>query len=74
MRTEFRRVKHGQMPDDVSRKIKIAMRERRTPIKLGQGYVIGENCAKSFRKDLLEKSKTAQRRRDKEAIKKGLEE
>ena len=50
------------------------MREARTPIKVREDYVVEEKCAKAFRKDLVEKSKTAQRRRDKEAIKKGLEE
>ena len=74
MRTEFKRVKHGQLPGDNSRTLKIAMREKRTPIKVREDYVVEEKCAKAFRKDLVEKSKTAQRRRDKEAIKKGLEE
>jgi phage gp16-like protein len=77
MRSEFKRVKHGQIPGDYGRQIKIAMREKRTPIKMVRSvdsWVIGDNCAKVFRKDIVAKSKTVQRRRDKEAVKKGLED
>jgi hypothetical protein len=74
MKNEFKRVKHGQIPGDLGRKSKIAMREKRTPIQVRSDVVIEETQAKSFRQTLTEKSKTVQRRRDKKAIKQGIDE
>jgi hypothetical protein len=74
MKNEFKRVKHGQIPGDLGRKSKIAMREKRTPIQVRSDVVIEEKQAKSFRQTLTEKSKTVQRRRDKKAIKQGIDE
>ena len=74
MRAEFKRAKHGQIPSDVGRNFRISMREKRIPMDLAMGRVIGDKCAKGFRQDLVVKSKTVQRRRDKKAIKSGLEE
>lgn len=64
MSTEFKRVKHGHTPGDLPRRIKIAMREKRVPVKVFSWQIITVNQAKSFRRDLIKKSKTVQRRRD----------
>ena len=74
MKNEFKRVKHGQIPGDYRRKFKIAMREKRAPIQVTSDVVIEEKPAKLFRQFLTEKSKTVQRRRDKKAIKQGMDE
>lgn len=68
MQTEFKRVKHGEQPGDVHRSAKIAMREKKTPIRIFPWQSLDDACAKSFRKYLQEKSKKVQRRRDKRAI------
>ena len=53
---EHKRVKHGHLPGDISRWHKIELREKPN---------IEPNRSKAFRKHLQEKSKKAQRRRDK---------
>lgn len=72
MLTEFKRVKHGELPGDISRRHLIAMREKRVPFRVyyGGGHFqqIGIKCAKVFRKNLTKKSRTVQRRRDKKEI------
>ena len=68
MDSEFKRVKHGAVPGDVSKRIKIAMREKKMPVEVFPWYVIEDPCAKSFRKYLQEKSKKVQRRRNKKEI------
>ncbi len=54
MSNEFKRVKHGQKPGDLPKGFKIAMREKRIPIR----------AAKTFRKILSKKGRKVQRRRD----------
>jgi hypothetical protein len=66
---EFKRVKHGEQPGDLSRQTKIKMREGRTPFRVFPWQLINNNCAKEFRKYLIQKSRTVQRRRDKNACK-----
>ena len=72
MQTEFKRIKHGEMPGDIHRKRKIAMREKHVPFVIdyggGYGQEIDEKSAKTFRRFLQDKSKKRQRRRDKEVI------
>lgn len=70
--SEFKRVKHGELPGDVSRKTKIKMRERSLPFWIWPWQYISDKCIQSFRRDLRQKSKKRQRRRDKETIKEGL--
>lgn len=69
--SEHKRVKHGSLPGDVSRRTKIAMREKRKITWVG--YPIPEACAKSFRKYVQDKSRKVQRRRDRREIERGLE-
>lgn len=72
MITEFKRVKHGELPGDISRWAKIRMRENKgrkgTAFNLWPWQRLNEKLSKSFRRYLLDKSRTVQRRRDKEAI------
>lgn len=69
---EHKRVKHGQQPGDVDRWHKIDMREKRTPVYVFPWQTLNEACAKAFRRYLIDKSRTVQRRRDKRAIKEQL--
>lgn len=41
----------GQVPGDISRGKKIAMLEKDVPVVVSAWHLIGEKCAKSFRKD-----------------------
>ena len=74
MLTEFKRIKHGELPGDISRRAKILMRERGGRFNVFPWQYISENCAKVYRRFLQDKSKSRQRRRDKQAIVDGLEE
>lgn len=71
MHNEFKRVKHGHLPGDVSKKRLIQMRETRGPVFIryssSYAHIIGEAACKQFRKGLAEKSKKVQRRRNKKA-------
>ena len=69
---EHKRVKHGQIPGDVHRRVKIDMREKRVPIQASPWHLISQTCAKVYRRLLQDKSRTAQRQRDKKAIRDGL--
>lgn len=73
-RNEHKRVKHRQEPGDVPKQVKIAMREKRTPIQLFPWQVISDEAAKTFRNVVKEKGRTVQRRRDKAAIEAELED
>lgn len=68
MDIEFKRIKHGQMPGDLPKRMKIWMREGRAPFMAWPWPVVSEKQAKSFRRFLSEKSRTVQRRRDKREI------
>ncbi len=67
--TEFKRVKHGQLPGDVHKSEKIAMREKLTPKPLPYPGTLltWTRRSKRYRKDLVLKSKSVQRQRDKKA-------
>lgn len=71
---EHRRVKHGEMPGDVSRRTKIAMREKPGVSHLFLSQTIGEACCRSFRSYLADKGRTVQRRRDRRTIEEQLYE
>lgn len=71
-RNEHKRVKHGHVPGDVSKSIKIRMREGNTPILVSAWHTISEQAAKVYKKMLAKKSKKRQRRRDKERIQEEL--
>jgi len=72
-RNEFKRVKHGHLPGDVHKGIKIAMREKLGEIIIAPWHTISEKAAKVYRKIISKKSKKRQRRRDKERVKEELE-
>lgn len=81
-RNEHKRVKHGHVPGDISKKNKIAMREKDTPIVIlygkgvdGKRYetVIEEKAAKSYRKFIRDKSKHFQKERDRKAVRDGID-
>ena len=74
MLTEFKRIKHGELPGDISRRAKIRMREIGDRFDVWPWQTISENCANTFRRFLQDKSKSRQRRRDKQAIFDGLKE
>jgi hypothetical protein len=72
--TEFKRVKHGEHPGDISRYKAIRMREATKFSRYGNGFFafpwmfISRNDIKTFKKYLSSKSKKVQRRRDKRTI------
>lgn len=68
MLTEFKRIKHGQQPGDVSKRTKIKMREKKIPAAVSPWQTITAPQAKAFRRFLQHKSKKRQRQRDKEVI------
>ena len=85
MFSEHKRVKHGQQPGDITRDAKIAMRERRHLAIYSRDENVGgfwyfpwqfisDKAAHAFRRELSERSRTVQRRRDRTAIHEGLEE
>jgi len=67
--SEHKRVKHGQLPGDISRRGKIIMREGS---RLAEPLGLDGNRAKTYNRQLYQKSKTVQRRRDQQAIKEAL--
>ena len=74
---EFKRVKHGEQPGDVSRRRKIAMREMcfaDDAIAVFPWQTLNWRCAKAFCRYVIDKGKTIQRRRDKQSINSGLED
>lgn len=72
---EHKRVKHGDLPGDYSKRAKIRMREKRgLPFRPFPWIEIGERCAKAFRKIVQDKGRTVQRRRDQQAIQHGMED
>jgi len=71
---EHKRVKHGHRSGDVSKAVKIAMREGRTPITIFTGHTISSEAARVYCKMLQKKSKKRQRRRDQERIEEQLYE
>lgn len=64
MSNEFKRVKHGQQPGDISKQFKIAMREKQTPIVISSYQVISSKAAKTFRRMIAKKGRKVQRQRD----------
>ncbi len=74
MLSEHRRVKHGEQPGDVSRRVKIALREMRpgSEVSAHPWQVLNWGCAKSFRRYLRDKGRAVQRRRDRAAAEAGL--
>lgn len=73
-KNEHKRVKHGQQPGDIPKKMKIAMREKKAPIVVWSWHTITEKAAKNYRRMLVDRSRTVQRRRDKRACEQGYEE
>jgi hypothetical protein len=72
---EFKFVKHGEQPGEVSRRRKIQMREMRLndeDIYIFPWQSLNRRCAKAFRRYIIDKGKTVQRRRDQQAINDGL--
>jgi hypothetical protein len=67
-KNEHKRVKHGQHPGDVHKRVKIAMREKDSPIEVASWHTISDNAAKSYRKHIAKKGRKVQRRRDKKEI------
>ena len=59
-RNEAKRHKHGQLPGDVCKAEKIAMRERKA-----EAHMFFKNVCGSFRRFIKERSITKQRQRDK---------
>lgn len=59
MNANFKRTKHGQLPGDLPKAIKIRMRECKEPIEVyygpGHSQIINTNCIKKFRKDLAKR-------------------
>ncbi len=80
MLTEHKRVKHGELPGDISRGHIIALREHRT-LQAPEGFCLSifpwqhldETDAKGLRRGMKRKSKAVQRRRDRRAIARGLD-
>lgn len=75
--SEFKRVKMGQQPGDISRRSKIKMRESSEEIQIHFSktafQTIGEKAIKVFNAVLNKKSKKVQRRRNKDVINYELE-
>lgn len=67
-KNEHKRVKHGHHPGDVSKKVKIAMREGKTPVVVRPGHTISEESANVYCRMLRKKGRKVQRRRDKHRI------
>lgn len=65
MITEFKRVKFGQQPGDYSKRTKIRLLEH-NPLSTDTNLSSIEHV-KSFKRDIRDKSRTVQRRRDKKA-------
>lgn len=70
--SRYKRVKHGQEPGDLSKKVKIAMRERKKIAPLPWGQTINEKAAKAFRKGVIGRGKTKERQRGKKQIEREL--
>lgn len=79
MLTEFKRVKHGEHPGDISRRAKIRMREAHKIPQHKDGFYylpwqfINWKLMKSFKNYLRDKSRTVQRRRDKRVAQEQME-
>ena len=67
-RNRFKRVKHGQEPGDLPKKVKIAMREGKHIVLEPFKEAVKEKHAKAFRKIVIEKGKTKERQRGKKEI------
>lgn len=72
-KNEHKRIKHHSYPGDISKKHKIAMREKETPIKVSSCHIIEDEAAKSYRTNLKNRSKSVQRQRDKKEIRNSQE-
>lgn len=71
---EHKRIKHGHVPGDIAHRHLVRMRERLEGFWVWPWQFINENCIKSFRRVIHDRSKKRQRRRDKKAIQEGLDE
>ncbi len=71
-RHEHKRIKHGQLPGDVSKKIKIKMRETKGDVEVDYGFniqIIPSEATKSYRKELAKKGRAVLKERTKGLIK-----
>ncbi len=72
-KNEHKRIKHRSQPGDIAKRHKIAMREKKTPIIVSSCQEITEEGAKSYRKNLQDRSKSVQRQRNKKEIRDSLD-
>ncbi len=71
---EHKRVKHGHTPGMLNHNDLVRIREKKEPFYVFPWQWINEKCIKSFHRYIVEKSKKVQRRRDKSAIREGLDD
>ena len=64
--------KMGDMPGDVSKRTKIRMMEKDTPIQVFPWQVITEKAAKGYRRDQRKRAKAKFNRREERAIEREL--
>lgn len=71
-RHEHKRIKHGQLPGDVSKRVKIKMRETKEDVEVNYGtttHIIPAKATKAYRKELIRKGKAVLKEKTKELIK-----